>query len=198
MVQPTHLMKKSIMTAVCCLSLLGLTAGYGLERDRTFTSADGAKTFDGFLVDYDSSKNVVSVRLAGKSVKKFSLDKLSEADQKFVQDNADALAASRSLKVRIDEKYRDSNSIDKADGARSSTRVEGFNISVENLGSERIEDVEIRSTIFVRRAAERGPSQLQMEVDSYTIESLSGKRKQMVKTKGVPVVRVLRAGDAGC
>ncbi|QQL43809.1 hypothetical protein [Sulfuriroseicoccus oceanibius] len=190
-------MKKTIMLVAGCLAMLGMHAGYGLERDRTFTSADGTKTFDGYLVEYDSKRDAISVRKEGGRVIKVTLDKLSEADQEFVKENASALAASRDLRVRL-EKYRDSSTIEKGEGTRSSTRVEGYNVSIENLGKEQIKYLDVRTTIFVRRAAEKGPDLIQREVDEQNIESLSGGRREKVKTKGVPVVRVLEAGDAGC
>jgi hypothetical protein len=54
---------------------------------RTWTSADGAKTFEGELQSYDAASGKVSVTLANGKRMKFTRDKLSEEDIAWLKQN---------------------------------------------------------------------------------------------------------------
>jgi Carbohydrate esterase, sialic acid-specific acetylesterase len=68
-----------ILAAISSLLLTGAHA-------RTWTSADGAKTFEGELLSYEPATGAVGVTLAGGKAMKFSQDKLSEADIAFLKE----------------------------------------------------------------------------------------------------------------
>lgn len=68
-----------ILAAITSLLLTGAHA-------RTWTSADGAKTFDGELLSYDPASGAVGVTLAGGKPMKFTQDKLSAADISFLKE----------------------------------------------------------------------------------------------------------------
>ncbi len=53
---------------------------------RTWTSADGSKTFEGELLSYDPATGAVGVNLAGGKAMKFAQDKLSAADIAFLKE----------------------------------------------------------------------------------------------------------------
>ena len=55
---------------------------------RTWTSADGSKTFAGELKSYDAATGTVTVTMANGRVMKFPQDKLSAADIDFVKANS--------------------------------------------------------------------------------------------------------------
>ena len=59
---------------------------------RTWTSADGAKTFDGELLSYDPETGAVGVTLTGGKVMNFSQDKLSAADITFLKEQGKVAA----------------------------------------------------------------------------------------------------------
>ena len=61
-----------------------------LEK-RIFTSADGAKTFEGRLTDYDARQATVTVRKGMRNIR-FKLSLLSKEDVAYVKENANALA----------------------------------------------------------------------------------------------------------
>ena len=69
---------RSILAAITCLLLTGAHA-------RTWTSADGTKTFDGELESYDPRIAVVSVGLVNGTSMHFEQDKLSAADIAYVK-----------------------------------------------------------------------------------------------------------------
>jgi hypothetical protein len=69
-----------VVTAVAGLLLAGAHA-------RTWTSADGSKTFEGELQSYDAQKGKVTVTLPNGKRLTFSQDRLSEADITFAKEN---------------------------------------------------------------------------------------------------------------
>jgi cell wall-associated NlpC family hydrolase len=85
-------MKRSIPLLSLLLSITTPTFG---EETRKFTSADGAKTFEGVLTDYDEARGTVEVKRAGLGPMKFALTMLSEEDQAYIKQQAAALAAAK-------------------------------------------------------------------------------------------------------
>jgi hypothetical protein len=75
-----HLFSNGLLLAA--LSTLLLTGA----QARTWTSADGAKTFEGELIAYDPASGMVGVKLPNGKEMKFSQDKLSEADIAFLKE----------------------------------------------------------------------------------------------------------------
>ena len=69
-----------ILAAVTSLLLTGAHA-------RTWTSADGSKTFEGKLKSYDAEKGMVTMILSNGNSMSFKKSKLSEADITFVKKN---------------------------------------------------------------------------------------------------------------
>ena len=67
------------------IALVALLASNG--HARTWTSADGAKTFEGELKSYDADSGIVTVLVSGRPVT-FPKDKLSPADITFVEGSA--------------------------------------------------------------------------------------------------------------
>jgi hypothetical protein len=74
------------LAALAVLSLTGAQA-------RTWTSADGAKTFDGELISYDPVTGMVGVTLASGKATKFNQDKLAAADIAFLKEQGAVSAA---------------------------------------------------------------------------------------------------------
>jgi hypothetical protein len=78
--RPKHLFSNGLLlSAIGSLLLTGAHA-------RTWTSADGAKTFEGDLLSYDPATGAVGVTLASGKAMKFSQDKLSAADITFLKE----------------------------------------------------------------------------------------------------------------
>jgi hypothetical protein len=81
-----------ILVAVTSLLLIGAQA-------RTWTSADGSKTFDGELKSYNSENGKVTVILKNGRSLSFNQDKLSEDDIAFVKKNGKKAGGSSSSSV---------------------------------------------------------------------------------------------------
>ncbi len=81
------------LTATAALVLL---LGIGVQA-RTWTSSDGAKTFEGELKSYDPATGIVNVTQPNGKVMKFQQDKLSAADIEFLKEKGktDAPAAGK-------------------------------------------------------------------------------------------------------
>lgn len=80
----SHQMKLTIIYA-----LIGLLASLGSTHARTWTSADGTKTFEGTLKSYDAETQSVTVLINGNAMT-FSTDKLSQEDITFLEEQKDA------------------------------------------------------------------------------------------------------------
>ena len=78
------------------ISLAAAIAGtclLSLSSARTWTSADGTKTFEGELKSYDPEKGLVGVTLANGKPLSFPQDKLSAADIAFLKETGKFPAA---------------------------------------------------------------------------------------------------------
>ncbi|MDA7498056.1 hypothetical protein OAP08_00725 [Akkermansiaceae bacterium] len=82
-------MKKTILTTIASLMLTGI------GQARTWTSADGSKTFEGDLVSCDD--NSVTVRRGIKQMT-FKLALLSEEDQKWAKEEGAKITAAEENK----------------------------------------------------------------------------------------------------
>ena len=88
------------------LLLTGLAAvlGAGDLAARTWTSADGTKTFEGDFRSYDAEgKKVTVIMRNGRSIT-FDVAKLSEADKTFVEEEAKKADAPEVLEALKDQK----------------------------------------------------------------------------------------------
>ena len=84
-------------------TLLTLVFGFGvllpIAEARTWTSADGSKTFEGELQSYDAASGGVTVRLKNGRLTKFSQDKLSEDDIAWLKKNGNRSSGGSSMKI---------------------------------------------------------------------------------------------------
>jgi hypothetical protein len=83
--------------------LLQLAAAFFLVfgvQARTWTSADGTKTFEGKLQSYDARKGLVTVTLPNGKRQTFRQDKLSEADITFARENGRKASGSSSGDIK--------------------------------------------------------------------------------------------------
>ena len=80
-------MKKRYILAVALASLWGL----GTLTARTWTSADGKKTFKGELKALDKTAGKITVLLSTGKTVSFSTELLSDADKEFIRENEAAI-----------------------------------------------------------------------------------------------------------
>ena len=92
-------MKLSIKQCLIMATALGL----GFLPARTWTSADESKSFEGKLKAYDAAAGKVSVAVRNGKTLTFSIDKLSEADRKFLAEEAEKLDGTAENKAAMEE-----------------------------------------------------------------------------------------------
>jgi len=84
-------------------TLISLALGLGLilplAEARTWTSADGSKTFEGELQTYDAASGLVTVRLKNGRQMKFTHDKLSGDDIAWLKKNGKRSGGGSSAKI---------------------------------------------------------------------------------------------------
>lgn len=76
------------MNPLATLATITAVLGLAGASARTWTSADGKRTFDGELQSYDPAAGIVTVVLGGGQEIQFTLDKLSAADRAFLSKQA--------------------------------------------------------------------------------------------------------------
>ncbi len=183
------------------LPLVALTmasSAFAIGGNRIFHSAeDRSVTFEGTLIDYDKASEIVTVRIKGGALSKFPLKKLDESDREFILENADAIAAGQNLRC-VFEEWKNGSDTTERGGVRTTVRKGGFDVKIRNWSDQPIDDVTVRTTVYVRRDAERGPSLIQTEVSEHVIEQIDGQETKVLKSVEVPLERVLKRGQAGC
>ena len=185
-------MKRTLITLLSC-AVLGLPA-MALEK-RTFTSADGSKTMEGRLMDYNAQKGLVTIRKGMRNTT-FKLSLLSEADVEYVKENANAVAAANSIRLDFDL-FKDKPVTNRTDTERTTTTPAGYEISVRNWTKKDISDIEIKYTIFHRKDAENGPGSITTTEGSTHISTLFSNSEDVNRTSSINLVRYSRQKSGG-
>lgn len=187
---------KRILLPLIALMIIG--SAFAIGGNRIFHSAeDRSVTFEGALVDYDKESETVTVRIKGGALSKFSLEKLHQDDRDYILENADAIAAGHHLRLDFEERKNSTETTDRG-RTRTTVRKGGFDVKLRNWSDQAINNVKVRTTVFVRRAAERGPSLVQTEISEHVIEEIAAQETKILKSVEVPLERVLKRGQAGC
>jgi len=186
-------MKRTLIILLGCAALVLPSAA--LEK-RIFKNADESKSFEGVLTDYNVGKGMVTVRMTGTRSSSFKLSLLSEGDQEYVKENANALAASKALRLDFDL-YKDKAVKEKTATQKTTTTPAGYEIAVRNWSDQDIEDIEINYTIFHRKDAENGLGSITQTQGSFHISTLFKKSEDPNKTDPVDLVRYARQASGG-
>ncbi|MGB0993253.1 MAG: hypothetical protein ACPG32_12400 [Akkermansiaceae bacterium] len=90
------------LSTLCLLATMGILSLNSLSA-RTWTSADGKKTFNGDFKSFDESTQQVTVLKRGKSMT-FDVSKLSESDREWIIAKVEEQKAGEVTKVLEDQK----------------------------------------------------------------------------------------------
>ena len=162
---------------------------------RTFTSADGSKTFEGRLTDYDAKKGQVTVRKGMRNMT-FRLSLLSEKDIEYVKENANAVAAANAIRLDFDL-WKGKAETKRNETERTTTTPAGYDIEVRNWTKKNISNIEVHYTIFHRKDAENGPGSIAQTQGSFGISTLFAGKDDPNKTEAVNLVRYSRKKSGG-
>ena len=135
--------------------LLGLISAISLSA-RTLTSADGKKTIEAEIVDYNPDTGKVVIRNEG-SIRNTIVDAatFSSEDQDYFKDFLKEAAKRKSLKISAD---KNSEKVDKDKGSLYiyDKRKESFTVKVSNSGYAEIEDLVAKFDIYVSKYDKEG------------------------------------------
>lgn len=163
-----------------------------------FKSADGSKSFSGELIAYDAATKTVTVN-SQRSTKKFSIDVLSEADQKYVIEQGKLLAVYNNIEISLKEFREDSQK-------RTSERIEdrvapcGYYITLNNRSAQDFKNLVVKYTIYygvqgyleVDRKIETSSGELTCDLSSNRSQELQTKTVEIVSGKMEPLIENVR------
>ena len=121
---------------------------------RTFTSADGSKTFEGVLLAYSDEVEKVKVRMKNGREATLPLSALSEKDTKWIRETGIWVLRVAPLEITIKaEKTEAKEIIDHAAGGSRTirSRNEGYTVNIANPTKNEIGDLDADYVIYVRR-----------------------------------------------
>ena len=162
---------------------------------RTFTSADGSKTFEGTLTDYDASAGTVKIRKGAKTMH-FKMELLSADDQAYIKEQGPAIAAGKAVRVDFDL-WKDKPKTSRTDISRTTTSEAGYEIELRNWTKKDVSDIEVRYTIFHRKDAENGPGSVVQKKGSYDVTTLFANSYEKTRTDPVTLTRYIRQKSGG-
>lgn len=168
---------------------------------RNFESADGSKTFSAELIGYDSKTKMVTVILQRKT-QNFSIDLLSEDDQKYVIETGKQLAVINNIVITIKEFSENS---EKKTSERVEDRVtpSGYVISLNNRSAQDFKKLEVKYTIYYAvqgyiepdRKVETLTGDLTYDLASNKSKELNTKTVNIVNGKMEPLIENVRRRD---
>jgi len=177
---------------LCGVMALAFTASsvQALE-EREFHNADKSKSFKGTVIGYDAQKKKVTIRSSRGGVSHVKLSAFCEEDQKYILDNANALAASKSLEFSFKEVT--------GGGSKKTGFDTGYDISLYNRGTSEIKDIEFKYTIYYRvGSVKKGVKTVAKEHSGdLSLDSLYGTLRYTLSTSKVKLVREIVKGKAG-
>jgi hypothetical protein len=162
---------------------------------RTFTSAEGGKTFQGRLTDYDAKKGTVTVRKGQRNMT-FKLSLLSERDVEYVKEHGNALAAANAIRLDFDL-WKGKAVTDRTDAERTTTTPAGYDIEIRNWTKKNIDNIEVRYTIFHRKDAENGAGSIGQTKGSFHVSTLFAGKDDPNRTEPVNLIRYSRKKSGG-
>ena len=115
---------------------------------RTFTSADGSKSFQAELLDYTKGKDSETALVRQKSGKtvRFKLDLLSQEDQDYIRAEAPALKAAKAVQISV-SMNQDKTSDKVANNWQNTQYTHSYDIRLQNTRSDYLENITLDYTI---------------------------------------------------
>ena len=183
-----------------CVSM-GLASG----EMRTYTSADGKKSFRGELLSYEEKSSKVQVRTSKGRVVTFSEKLLSEEDREFIKSQGPVLQARKSLSVKSKHASKRTAKNKPPEGEWCYEKYDHwYQISVGNSRQKLMKDVEVHYTFFVERNRREYEGKIEVIEGSATIDLILANSEEQITTKKVnlelwsdnPVMP--KGGGGGC
>lgn len=184
-------MKKSFVTLFL---VLGITVNASQEL-RTFTSADGARSFKGQLVAFDKATETVTVINAKRQRFSFAINVISDDDQEYVNEQADKLPPDANLKISFDELLDRTEFERGAEKTKTKTYDGGYTIHVNSYTSRIISEAEVEYVMIYRKDKVDGDHSDMIAKGSETVV-IPPNSSASVDTETVELVNYYKAGKA--
>lgn len=177
---------------LCGVMALAFSAsGVQALEEREFFNADKTKSFKGTVVGFDAEKKKVTIRTSKGGLSHAKLSAFSEADQKYILDNVNVLAANKALEFSFKEVT--------GGGTKKTGFDTGYDIRLYNRGTTEIKDIELKYTIYYRvGSVQKGVKTVAKEQSGdLSLDSLYGTLRYTLSTSKVKLVREIVKGKAG-
>lgn len=181
-------------TFVALFFVLRITADASDEW-RTFTSADGARSFKGQLVAFDKGTETVTVNNSKRQHLSFNIDVISDDDQDYVNENADNLPPDANLKIRFDELFDRTDFQRGAEKTKTKTYDGGYTIHVNSFTPRLISEAEVEYVMIYRKDKVDGNYSDTVVRGSETVV-IPPNSSASVETETVDLVNYYKAGTA--
>lgn len=132
------------LLALFLLLCLNLTVTAEMRR---FQNADETKSFYAELTGYDTSTEIVTVRLKAGQTQSFKLNILSKDDQTYIKENGNRLGVGSNIRITL---KRFQGKSEKKLEPRTVNRVSpsGYTITLYNRSKSRYSDITINYTLY--------------------------------------------------
>jgi hypothetical protein len=179
-------MKKSLF-----ILFLGLGVTVRANQEfRTFTSAEGGRSFNGKLVAFDDeSETVTVINSKGRNIS-FKLDLISKVDREFVISQSDKLPPDAKLEIRF-ETTNERKDSKRTNDTRTSTNKGAYTISVNSYTPRTIKDVEVDYVMIYRKDKVNGKYTDQVIKGSKTV-TINPNSSAAVGTETVDLVNYFK------
>jgi hypothetical protein len=165
---------------------LGIVSAASLTA-RTFTSAEGGKTIEAELIDYNPTSGKVVIRNEGSHRNvTVDADAFSAKDQAYFKEFLKEAAKRKSLGITVEKK---SEKLEKTQGALYiyDRRNESFAISVNNSGPIEIEDLTVKYDIYVSSYDKEGKRVTNVVSGTRPIKTIAPNYSEEFETEAVQV-----------
>lgn len=144
-------------TLLACIWAAAALTASGQAEWRTYTSEDGARTFEGQLQAYDAGSETVTVLNRQRQAMSFNIGVLSEADRKYITETAPTLPVRARLDVRY-QTLQERQSASRTDTTRRSESEAGYEVTINNFSPIDLKGAVIEYAIIYRKDSANGPA----------------------------------------
>lgn len=136
-------------------SLALAASAHGQAEWKTFTSADGERSFVGQLQAYDDQTNTVTMLNRQRQTVDFDIELLSDEDREYVVTTAPTLPVRAFLEVTF-QPMQERQSSDRSGTTRRTESDGGFQITIDNFLPVAYRDVTVEYLMIYRKDSASG------------------------------------------
>ncbi|MCF7733103.1 MAG: hypothetical protein K9N23_15545 [Akkermansiaceae bacterium] len=176
----------------CCTVALAA----GENEWKSFENADGNQSFTARVVSYDAKRDSATMimKKGGQRIS-VALSRLKEADQAYVKEQAQILAANSSFRFKFD-KFMEETASNRIGDTTTTTYHGGYRVAVSNYSSVNVEDVEVEDLVIWRKDSFEGMGDDQFVTGSHQISTIFAGSNDHFTTAGIQMQGVVKKGSS--